>query len=110
MQAIGSACSWLALIEAEAFAVARPPAFPQELPSGADVVGFSLAGLHQEHRAAGRGAAPEALRDDLGVIVEYGALGLAEANALDAAGVRGNALFQRLRSEERRVGKECRSR
>src|SRR5437660_11126681 len=97
MRATGSACSRSVLIEAEAFAVARPPAFPQKLPHGADVVGFSLAGLYQEHRAAGLGAALEALCDDLRVIVEYGTLGFAEAAALDAAGVRGDALFQRLR-------------
>src|SRR2546430_8657589 len=97
MRASRSACSRLALIEAEAFAVARPPALPQELPPGADVVGFSLAGLYQEHRAAGLRAALEALCDDLGVIVEYGTLGFAEATALHAAGGRGNALFQRLR-------------
>src|SRR2546430_17483641 len=96
-RATGSGCSRLALIEADAFSVARPPAFPQELPPGADVVGFSLAGLYQEHRAAGLRAALEALCDDLGVIVEHGTLGFAEATALDAAGGRGNALFQRLR-------------
>src|SRR5258706_15420767 len=96
MRAIGSACSRLALIEAEAFAIARPPAFPQELPPGADVVGFSFAGLYQEHSAATLRVALETLRDDLRVIVEYGALGFAEATALDAAGVRGNVFFQRL--------------
>src|SRR2546429_127073 len=69
MRATGSACSRSVLIEAEAFAVARPPAFPQKLPHGADVVGFSLAGLYQEHRAAGLGAPLEAPSDDLGVIV-----------------------------------------
>src|SRR5439155_18675504 len=97
MRAIGSACSRLALIEAEAFTVARPSAFPQKLPPGADVIGFSLAGLYQEHRAAGLGAALEALGDDLRVIVEYGTLGFAEATALDAAGARGDVVFQRLR-------------
>src|SRR5882762_2069089 len=97
MRAIGSACSRLALIEAEAFAVARPPAFPQELPPGADVIGFSLAGLYQEHWAAGLGAAVEALSDDLCVIVEYGALGFAEATALDATGARRDVFLERLR-------------
>src|SRR5712691_12322527 len=87
----------MALIKTEAFAVARPPAFPQKLPPGADVVGFSLAGLHQEDRAAGLGAALEALRDDIRVVVEYGTLGFAEATALDAAGARRNVFFQRLR-------------
>ena len=76
-----------------ALAIARPPAFPQELPPGAEVVGISLAGLHQEHGTSGIAVAFGAPRNDLDAIVEYRALRFVEATALDAPGARGMFFF-----------------